>query len=134
MAEMNQFVLKIITPDRVFYEDTVEMVEFNTIEGEVGIYAKHVPTTMIIAPGILTITKDGATKDAALHAGFAEVLTDQVTIMAEVVEWPEEIDVERAEAARERAENRLKEKADGLDSVRAEAALARSIARIHVVK
>ena len=134
MAEMNQFTLKIITPDRLFYEDTVEMVEFNTIEGEVGIYAKHVPTTMIIAPGILTITKAGEPKNAALHAGFAEVLPDQVTIMAEIVEWPEEIDVSRAEAAKERAQARISEKADGTDMVRAEAALRRSLARINAVK
>ena len=88
MADMNQFTLKIITPERVFYEEEVEMVEFNTTEGEIGIYAQHVPTTVIVKPGILTITKDGNARNAALHAGFAEILPDRVTILAEIIEWP----------------------------------------------
>ena len=61
MADDRNFTLKIITPDRVFYEEQVSMVEFNTVEGEVGVYKDHIPMTMIIAPGILTITKDGVT-------------------------------------------------------------------------
>ena len=76
MAENNLFSLKIITPDRMFYEGQVSMVEFNTTEGEIGIYKKHVPTTVIISPGILTITETDGTKEAALHAGFAEILQD----------------------------------------------------------
>ena len=54
MADDRNFTLKIITPDRVFYEEQVSMVEFNTVEGEVGVYKDHIPMTMIIAPGILT--------------------------------------------------------------------------------
>lgn len=101
MAEERNFTLKVITPDRVFYEDdAVTMVEFNTTEGEIGIYKRHVPTTVILKPGILTITKDDEVKAAALHAGFAEILEDKVTILAEIVEWPEEIDEARAEAAK----------------------------------
>ncbi len=89
MAEDSRnFTLKIITPDRVFYEDQVSMVEFNTVEGEVGIYREHIPMTMIVAPGILTITKDQEVSEAALHAGFAEVLPDRVTVLAEIIEWP----------------------------------------------
>ena len=97
MADNNLFTLRIITPDRVFYEGEVSMVEFNTTEGEIGIYKKHVPTTVIIKPGILTITKDDEIKEAALHAGFAEILEDKVTILAEIIEWPEEIDEARIE-------------------------------------
>ena len=73
MAENNLFTLKIITPDRVSYENQVTMVEFNTTEGEIGVYKRHVPTTVIISPGILTITEEEGTKEAALHAGFAEI-------------------------------------------------------------
>ena len=132
MAE--DFTLKIITPDRIFYEGTVQMVEFNTTEGEIGIYRKHVPTTVIVKPGILTITKDDEVKEAALHAGFAEILEDQVTILAEIVEWPEEIDEQRAEAAKHRAEERLRNKTPETDIVRAETALMRAMARIEVLK
>ena len=133
MAENNLFSLKIITPDRMFYEGQVSMVEFNTTEGEIGIYKKHVPTTVIISPGILTITETDGTKEAALHAGFAEILQDEVVIMAEIVEWPEEIDLKRAEAARERAEERLRSKTPETDVLRAETALQKALARIHVI-
>ena len=133
MAENNLFSLKIITPDRMFYEGQDSMEEFNTTEGEIGIYKKHVPTTVIISPGILTITETDGTKEAALHAGFAEILQDEVVIMAEIVEWPEEIDLKRAEAARERAEERLRSKTPETDVLRAETALQRALARIHVI-
>lgn len=134
MADDRNFTLKIITPDRVFYEDEVSMVEFNTVEGEVGIYKDHLPMTMIIAPGILTITRGEEVKEAALHAGFTEVLPDQVTILAEIIEWPSEIDVDRAEEAKSRAEERLKEHDPGTDMNRAELALKRAVARIETVR
>ena len=131
---MEQFKLRIITPDRVFYEGNIEMVEFNTTEGEVGILPGHIPMTLVIKPGILTITESDETKEAALHSGFAEILPESVVILAEVVEWPSEIDLERAEDARERAEERIREQAPETDMVRAEAALLRAIARISVLK
>lgn len=134
MAEENRFTLKIITPDRVFYEGQASMVEFNTTEGEIGIYKNHVPMTVIISPGILTITEDGGTKYAALHAGFAEILQDGVTVLAEVVEWPDEIDEKRAEEALHRAEERLHSPKTETDVARAQTALQRAMARIQVIK
>ncbi|MDE6943225.1 MAG: ATP synthase F1 subunit epsilon [Lachnospiraceae bacterium] len=134
MADDRNFTLKIITPDRVFYEEEVSMVEFNTVEGEVGVYKDHIPMTMIIAPGILTITKDGEVKEAALHAGFTEVLQDKVTILAEIIEWPSEIDVPRAENSKSRAEERIREHAPGTDMDRAELSLKRAVARIEAVR
>ena len=133
MADKNGFLLRIITPDRVFYENQVNMVEFNTTEGEIGIYKKHVPTTVIVSPGIMTITEAEGTKVAALHAGFAEILQDKVIILAEIIEWPEEIDVERAKAAKNRAEERIRSKTPETDLMRAETALQRALARIHVI-
>ncbi len=131
----NGFKLQIISPDRVFYEGEVSKLELNTSEGEVGIYKRHMPMTMIIVPGVMIITQDdGEIKEAALHGGFLEVLPDKVTIMAEVVEWPDEIDVQRAEEAKKRAEKRLAEHPEGLDILRAETALHRAMARIVVVK
>lgn len=131
---MENFTLKIITPDRVFFEESVSMVEFNTTEGEIGVYKNHIPMTVILAPGILTITQEQGTREAALHSGFAEILQDRVTILAEIVEWPEEIDVQRAEAAKERAEQRLSSKTPETDLARAETALQRAVARIEVIK
>lgn len=134
MADDRNFLLKIITPDRVFFEEEASMVEFNTTEGEIGVYKNHVPMTVILKPGILTITQDGGVKEAALHAGFVEILQDTVTILAEIIEWPEEIDADRAQAARERAEERLKSKTPETDIARAETALMRAMARIQVLK
>ncbi len=134
MAETNDFILKIITPDRLFYEGPVKMVEFDTIEGEIGVLPGHIPMTVIIKPGILTITEEEGEKRAALHAGFAEILQNQVTILAEIIEWPEEINETRANEARERAEERIREKAPGTDVARAEVALRRALTRIEVLK
>ena len=78
MADDRNFTLKIITPDRVFNEEQVSMVEFNTVEGEVGVYKDHIPMTMIIAPGILTITKDGE----ILEAGAGSVKSSAGTYTA----------------------------------------------------
>ena len=134
MADQNLFTLKIVTPDRVFYQGEVSMVEFNTTEGEIGVLKGHVPTTVIISPGILTITEAEETKEAALHAGFAEILQNEVVILAEIIEWPEEIAEERAKSARERAAERLRTKTPETDILRAETALQRAMARIHVIK
>ena len=134
MADKNSFLLRIITPERLFYENQVDMVEFNTTEGEVGVLPGHVPLTVIVKPGILDITEPEGDKVAALHAGFAEILPDRVTILAEIIEWPEEIDEERARAARERAEERLRSKTAETDLARAETALLRAVARIQVLR
>ncbi|MCI8382873.1 MAG: ATP synthase F1 subunit epsilon [Lachnospiraceae bacterium] len=134
MAETNDFTLKIITPDRVFYEKPVKMVEFNTVEGEIGVLPGHIPMTVIIKPGVLTITEEDNSREAALHAGFAEILQNQVTILAEIIEWPEEINATRAQEAKERAEERLRTKDVGTDVSRAEIALKRALTRINVLK
>ena len=127
MADNSSFLLRIITPDRVFYENQVKMVEFNTTEGEIGVLPGHIPLTVIIKPGILNITEGEGDKEAALHAGFAEILPEQVTILAEIIEWPEEIDEERAE-------ERLRSRTPETDIARAETALQRAMARINVLK
>ena len=134
MADDRNFLLKIITPERVFFEEEASMVEFNTTEGEIGIYKNHVPMTVIVKPGILTITQDNGVKEAALHAGFAQILQDEVTILAEIVEWPDEIDEGRATAAKERAEERIKNRDPETDMARAEVALQRAMARIEVLQ
>ena len=105
-----EFTLRIITPERVFYEGIVDMVEFNTTEGQIGVLPGHIPLTVIVKPGILHITEKDGEKEAALHSGFAEILPAGVTILAEIIEWPNEIDENRAEAALHRAEERLRSK------------------------
>lgn len=134
MADNNSLRLRIITPERTFYEGDVEMVEFNTTEGEIGVLPGHIPLTVIAKPGILRIYEKEEEKAAALHSGFAEILPDGMTILAEVIEWPNEIDEERAQAALQRAEERLQNKTPETDIARAETALLRAVARIQALK
>ena len=133
MAESSLFDLKVITPERVFFEGPVTMVEFNTTEGEIGVLKGHIPLTVIVDPGILTITTEEGPRNAALHAGFAEILPNRVTILAEIVEWPSEIDAKRAEAAKERAEQRLANKGPEIDVDRATIALKKAICRLNAL-
>lgn len=134
MADNNSLRLRIITPERTFYEGDVEMVEFNTTEGEIGVLPGHIPLTVIAKPGILSIYEKEGEKTAAFHSGFAEILPDGMTILAEVIEWPNEIDEERAQAALQRAEERLQNKTPETDIARAETALLRAVARIQALK
>ena len=128
------FTLEIISPERVFYKDDIDFVEMTTSEGEIGVYEKHIPMTNVLMPGVVKIHKAGEIKSAAVMSGFVVILQDSVKIMAEVAEWPEEIDINRANEAKIRAERRLKEGGEGLDRDRAEAALKRSIVRINLLK
>ena len=129
--ESKIFQVEIITPERIFYTGEASMIEFTSVEGEMGVYKNHIPLTTVLAPGIVTITEDGGQKKAAVHAGFAEILGDKVTLLAEIAEWPDEIDFDRAEAARERAKARIENKQDsGIDMIRAELALRKALVRI----
>ena len=133
MAEGSRFFkVEIITPDRIFYTGEADFLEFVTSEGEIGVYRDHIPMTTVLAPGIVTIHSGEEEKRAAVHAGFAEILGEKVTLLAEVAEWPDEIDINRAEAAKERAQERLAAKNANLDVARAELALRRALVRIDI--
>ena len=130
MAEI--FKVEIITPDRIFYEGEAEFMEFTTAAGDIGVYAKHIPMTTVLAPGAVVIHNGEEETVAAVHSGFAEILGDQVTLLAEIAEWPDEIDVIRAEAAKTRAEGHLANKTADTDVKRAEYALRKALIRIDV--
>ena len=130
---MKTFKLLVNTPDRVFFHEDATMVELATSEGEIGVYADHIPLTAVLVPCVLRIHQDGEVKRAAVHGGIVEILKDKVTILAEIAEWPEEIDVNRANEAKIRAEKRLSSRDSKTDVVRAEMALKRSMARLNAV-
>ena len=132
MADL--FKLHVITPERRFYDGEASMVELSTTEGDIGVYRTHIPLTAIVAPGVLKIHEEGEVKEAALISGFIEILPERITIMAEVAEWPDEIDANRAEEARIRAERRLKEESGEIDTMRAELALRRALVRLSLRK
>lgn len=134
MADMKTFRLLVNTPDRVFYNDDATMVELVTSEGEIGVYAEHIPLTSVLVPCVMSIHTDGDIKKAAVHGGIIEILKDKVTVLAEVAEWPDEIDINRANEAKQRAERRLASKDSNIDTVRAEAALKRSLARLNAAR
>ena len=129
MADTKTFDLQIVTPDRIFFQGDAEMIELKTTEGDIGVLKDHIPLTAIVAPGILRITNNGEVKEAALLSGFLEILQDKVIILAESCEWPEEIDINRAEEARIRAERRLKSAEAEINETRAEMALRRALIR-----
>ncbi len=131
MAEANrEFTVEIITPERVFYRGEADFIEFTTSEGEIGVYKNHIPLTTVLAPGIVKIHSGEEVKQAALHAGFVEILGDKVTLLVEIAEWPDEIDVDRAKAAKARAEERLDNRTGDTDVARAEYALKKALLRI----
>lgn len=128
MAE--EMKLKVITPDKQFYTGDVTMVELTTTEGNIGVYPNHIPLTAVVAPGVLKIHEGAEVREASLISGFITIMPDVVTIMAEIAEWPDEIDFKRAEEARVRAERRLAEHNPELDTLRAELALKRALVRL----
>lgn len=124
------FGVKVICPERMFFEGEADMIEMRTTEGEIGVFADHIPLTAVIAPGVLRIKNGGEVKEAALNEGFVEILGDKVIILAESCEWPDEIDVNRAQEAKARAERRLKGEEGEVDLTRAEIALRKALVRI----
>ncbi len=120
--------LNVYSPTRIFFEGEAEFVEFVTTEGELGIYPNHIPLTAVVAPGILRITADGKVREATLLDGFATVLPNEITVLSEACEWPEEIDIHRAEEAKIRAERKLAME----QTVRDELALRRALVRMQL--
>lgn len=131
---MNTFLLEVVTPERKVYAEQVNMVSVKGVEGELGILPNHIPlvTPLRIAPISIKIQGSGDVV-IAVNGGFMEVRKDKVVILAESAELPEQIDIDRAKAAKQRAEKRLAEtKQDNVDFKRAEAALQRAVNRIGV--
>ena len=137
MAELD-FELKIITPERVMYNKPVSRIIFQTTEGEMAVLKGHIPLTAIIQSSVFHIQPGGEEYSEeirlAVHEGFVEIRPDHVSILTESAEWPEEIDKERAESARQRAEERLSSQSPDIDIVRAELALRRSLIRLELAK
>jgi F-type H+-transporting ATPase subunit epsilon len=127
--------LEVVTPDRLVLSEEVDIVVATGTEGEFGVLHDHIPFLTTLQEGELRYRKDGNLHYLAVSGGFAEVLPDKVTILAESAEMAREIDVDRARKARERAEQRLAQaKREELDHVRAEAALRRALIRLKVAE
>ena len=128
---MPAFALEVVTPERVAYSGQVANLQAPGSEGSFGVLAGHIPLLTGLHIGRLRfIEENGDEVQMAISGGFVEVGCEQVAVLAETAERIEEIDVERAEAARQRAEERLAQVQEGVDVARAEAALARAINRL----
>lgn len=136
MAEIaplpTQLTLQIVTPDRSVVTDQVDEVEIPGAEGYFGVLPGHTPLLATLKVGELWYRKGAEKVYVSIAFGFAEVMPDRVTILAEVAERADEIDVVRAEAAKKRAEERLATPSPDLDFERARLALMKSLARIQV--
>ncbi|RNB82674.1 F0F1 ATP synthase subunit epsilon [Brevibacillus panacihumi] len=132
---MSKMTVEVVTPERVVYSGQAEMVIARGVQGDLGILPNHMPmvTPLKTAPVQIKVEGD-QTMRMAVSGGFMEVRGDKVTILAETAELPGDIDVERAKAAKERAEKRLAEKYPEIDFQRAERALQRALARLDVTK
>ena len=129
--------LEIVTQERrVYSADDVEMVIAPGSEGEMGILPRHAPLITSLQEGVMRVKRAaGAEEVLAIHGGFMEVLPDHVTVLADAAERAEEIDLARAEEARQRAEELMKQRRDDkVDYARAEAALRRSLVRLKVAE
>ena len=128
------FNLEIVTPERKFFSGEVETVILKTIEGEIGILKGHAAMVIAVAIGPMRIKKDGEWLEAVLSEGFMEIKQDKTIILTDSAEWPNEIDINRAKASKERAEERLQRQKDNIETVRSQASLARAIARLKITK
>ncbi|WP_068777407.1 F0F1 ATP synthase subunit epsilon [Paenibacillus sp. FJAT-26967] len=130
---MSTFLLEIVTPERIVYTQNVRMITVEGVDGQLGILPNHIPfvTPLKIAPASIKL-ENGKNESVALNGGFMEVRKDKVVILAESAELPSDIDIERAKAAKERAEKRLSGKKDEADFKRAELSLKRALTRIGV--
>jgi F-type H+-transporting ATPase subunit epsilon len=123
--------LDVVTPDHLVAHDAVSSVTLPGKNGYLGILPGHAPLLTELAPGQLEYSSGGAHHSLAVDWGFAEVLSDRVIVLVQTAERAEEIDVERAEKAKNRAEERLKRFSDPeVDMERARKALARAMARL----
>jgi len=124
-------LLEIVTPERIVYSGDVNMVSIKTGGGELGILPKHAPLAATVKPCIVRVKVAGGEGYVHVSGGFLEVLPERVTVLADVAELPQDIDVARAEAAKQRAEQQLSQR-DNIDVARAEAALRRALARLEL--
>ncbi len=125
---------EIVTAERQVYADTADMVIAPGSEGQLGILPHHAPLVTRLVPGELIVRRGGQEVELVVSGGFLEVRPDKVVVLADTAERIEEIDVARAEEARHRAEERLRERQGTLDVARAELALRRSLVRIRAAQ
>ena len=131
---MPNIKLDIVTAEGVVFSEDVDVVVAPGVEGQLGILPHHAPLMTMLQPGELLVRKGGEEFFLAVSGGFLEVRPDRIIVLADTAERVEEIDIARAEEAKRRAEERLRQLAPDIDTARAEAALRRSLIRLKVAE
>ncbi|MGD0779361.1 MAG: F0F1 ATP synthase subunit epsilon [Dehalococcoidales bacterium] len=132
---MPSLKIDIVTAERIVYSAEADEVIAPGVEGQLGILPHHAPLMTILQAGELVVKRGGQEDSMAISGGFLEVRPDRVIVLADQAERAEEIDINRAAEARQRAEKRLKERhVTGVDEARAEAALRRALVRLSVAE
>ncbi len=126
------FHLEIIATDRIFYEGDCEHLVITAIDGLMGIMAGHEPMVTSLPTGELKYMVDGKWRYAAISDGFIQVMPDKSVILADSCELPEEIDIKRAEEAKERAQEKMRQKQSIKEYYQTQAALNRAMNRLKV--
>ena len=129
---VNTLKLEIVTPEAKVYSEDVDMVTLPGVEGEMGIFPMHVPLMTQLVAGEIGVRKGGQEFFLAVGEGFVEVTGESVSILTDMAIKAENIDETKAEEARKRAEARLTEKLDDAEVANVSAALAHSLAQLHV--
>ena len=124
--------LEVITPEKLALRESADEVTIPAVGGELGILPDHAPLISQVQTGVLSYRVGSEKKQLLVSGGFAEVLPDKVSILADVAEKPEEIDAERARKSRDRAEKRLASSSDEIDFNRAQLKLQRALIRIQL--
>ncbi|MCG3159707.1 MAG: ATP synthase epsilon chain [Acidobacteria bacterium] len=124
--------LEVITPEKLALREQVDEVVVPGLGGELGILPDHTPLISQLKTGVLSYRQGGENKRMHVSGGFVEVASDRVSVLSDVAEKPEEIDVERAQRALDRAERRLASRGDDIDFNRAELKLQRAMIRIQL--
>lgn len=127
------FALAVVTPEREILREDAEMIIIRGADGDLGVLARHIPLVTPIRPSVLQVRRADGERRLAVSGGFLEVRGEQVTVLARTAETPEEVDRARAEAARQRAEERLSHRTAELDVARAERALQRAQVRLQLL-
>lgn len=132
MAIPTSLALEIVTPDRALVKEQVDEVQLPGADGYLGVLPGHAPLVTTLQVGEMWYRTGQDTKYLALAFGFAEVLPDRVTVLAQIAEKAEDIDTSRAEAAKVRAEQRVASPEAGIDFERARIAMMKSLIRLQV--
>lgn len=129
---MKTLHVEIVTPDGPILTEDYEMVSVTATSGELGILPNHIPLVAPLAISIVRLKNGNDTKHVAVTGGFVEMSHNELTILATTAETEEDIDVRRAQRAKERAEKRLQSQQDTVDFHRAELALKRALNRLDI--